>query len=250
MRANFDRSLAFTLKWEGGYVNHPKDPGGATNKGITLNTLRRYMPGATVSNLKSISNDLVKRIYRDGYWNDARCDTLATGVDGAVFDYAVNSGPAAARKSLMAVLGGPDHETVKKLCARRLSIYRTFKHWVTFGKGWTNRVTQGEALWVKWALAARMDLPDVETALADEGGKASSTSKKQQGGAAASTGGAAAAPVGGEAITPDTVEPIAGWLTTSATIFMLMLAAWLLWRAYVNSRRSKAYRKAAQEVSP
>ena len=253
MRAYFEQALAFTLQFEGGYVNHPKDPGGHTNKGVTLTTLRRYKPGATVADLKAISNDLVRRIYLDGYWDKVNADKLAAGVDGATFDYGVNSGPGAALKSLMKVLGGPDHVTVQKLCARRLSIYQTFKHWSSFGKGWTRRITAGEALWVKWALAGQIAQPAVKAKLEDEAATAAKKSKQQATGGAASGGGAAAAPEAAgqtpvDQVSPEAAEQLIGWLTMGLVTAGLLLAAWLLWRAWINRQRQKAYANEAGGV--
>ncbi len=247
MRANFRPSLDFSLSWEGGYVNHPHDPGGHTYRGVTLTTLRRYQPGATVADLKRLSTAMIERIYREGYWEKAGCDTLAAGVDGAVFDYAITSGPGAARKSLMAVVGGPHHETVKKLCKRRLSIYRTFRHWKTFGRGWTRRVTAGEALWVRWALAAQVDAPHVETALADESAKAGKTGKAQgRAGIAAGGSGGASAP-GGAAII-DNGDVIAGWLVGGGAAVLAIIGVWLLWRAHINRQRERAFAFEARMV--
>ncbi|MBA5777457.1 glycoside hydrolase family 108 protein [Stappia sp. F7233] len=244
MKKNFPRSLAFTLSFEGGYVDHPKDPGGATNKGITLATLRLHKAGATKADLKDIRGDLVNRIYHDDYWERTGCDTLASGVDGAVFDYAVNSGPAAARKSLMAVIGGPDHETVRKLCARRLSIYRTFKHWATFGKGWTRRVAEGEALWTRWALAEKSDVAEVIVALEDKGSKAKGTSRQQ---GAAGSGAAASAPAAPVAAPVD-MDALAAIAVAGVTVALIALAAWLLWRAHVNRLRARAYATQAERA--
>src|SRR6185437_16377169 len=72
----FDTALAFTLAEEGGFSDNPADPGGATNKGITLATFREYQPGATVDELRAISDADVWRIYRLGYWNHMRCGDL------------------------------------------------------------------------------------------------------------------------------------------------------------------------------
>lgn len=242
MRENFKPSLKFTLGFEGGYVNHPKDPGGHTNKGITLATLRRHQPGAKVADLKAISPEMVERIYRDGFWLQVHGDKLAAGVDGATFDYGVNSGPAAALKSLMAVVGGPDHETVKKLCKRRLSIYQTFRHWKTFGKGWTRRVIAGEALWVKWALAAQADNAVVKQQLDDEATAAKKKATKQTAGGAGA-GGATVTPVGQEHL-----DQVAGWLLGGLVVAALALAAFLLWRAHINRQRAEAYRAEAAET--
>lgn len=245
MRENFEPSLDFTLSFEGGYVNHPKDPGGHTNKGVTLATLRRYQPGASVADLKKISDDMLRRIYRDGYWHTVNADRLAAGVDGATFDYAVNSGPGAAHKSLMKVIGGPDHETVKRLCARRLSIYRTFSHWKTFGKGWTRRVTAGEALWVKWALAARIETPDVQQRLEDEAAEARKKAAKQEGGgAAAGTGGA-----GGVVAQPElAADPLAGWILLAFVVAAVAAAGFLIWRSRINRARQAAYTREAEDM--
>lgn len=238
MRENFAPSLDFTLQFEGGFANHKDDPGGATMKGVTLSTFRQYSPGATVADLKAISTDMLRRIYRDGYWNAVAGDNLGAGVDGATFDYAVNSGPGAAKKSLLAVAGGPDHETVKKLCKRRLSIYQTFKHWKTFGKGWTSRVTAGEALWVKWALAARNDAAVVKQQLDDEAAAAKKKAAQQTTGAGTTgAGGAVTAP----GVDPAQVDALAGWIIAGAAVAAIALVAFLLWRAHLNRQRAKAY---------
>lgn len=245
MRGNFDRSLSFTLGFEGGYVNHPKDPGGHTNKGITLATLRRYRKGATVADLKKIPDSLVSQIYKDGYWDKVDGDRLAPGVDGATFDYGVNSGPSTALKSLMKVVGGPDHETVKKLCARRLSIYRTFRHWKSFGKGWTRRITAGEALWVRWALASKVDEPAVKQKLEDESLAAGKKAKLQASGGVATGGATAATPTTAPDVSTqlpvDALDPIMTWIGAGAIAAGAALAIWLLWRAHINRQRQKAY---------
>jgi lysozyme family protein len=246
MRENFPPALTFTLGFEGGFANHPDDPGGATMKGVTLSTFRRYKPDATVAELKAISNDMLQRIYRDGYWNEIEGDRLAAGVDGATFDYAVNSGPGAAKKSLLAVLGGPAAETVRKLCKRRLAIYQTFRHWKTFGKGWTRRVTAGEALWVKWALAGENDPAIVKQQLDDAAAKAKKTSDKQTTGAA---GGAAGGTGTATAVDPAQADQLAGWILAGAATAVIALVVWLLWRAHLNRQRAKAYAAEAEGVA-
>ena len=245
MKLNFPPALKFTLGFEGGYVNHPKDPGGHTNKGITLSTLRRYRPGATVADLKAIPDDLVERIYKDGYWDKVNGDTLAAGVDGATFDYAVNSGPAAAKKSLMASIGGTPVETVKRLCARRLSIYKTFRHWSTFGKGWTRRIVTGEALWVKWALAASTAPERVPVEMAKEEATARTQSGKdavKAGGSGAGAGGAGVSTTVDSGVQWDQmVHLFAGGLV----VLGIAAAIYFIWRAHVNKLRAEAYRKEA-----
>lgn len=158
MESNFQRSLSLVLKWEGGFVNHPKDPGGATNKGITLATFRRYVKrNGTVDDLKRITDAQVSTVYRKQYWDAVKGDDLPSGVDYAVFDFAVHSGPARAAKYLQAAVGvdqdgkiGPVTiaaargmnavDLVAAICAKRMAFLKRLNTWPTFGKGWTNRV--------------------------------------------------------------------------------------------------------------
>lgn len=158
MERNFQRSLSLVLKWEGGFVNHPKDPGGATNKGITLATFRRYVKrNGTVDDLKRITDAQVSTVYRKQYWDAVKGDDLPSGVDYAVFDFAVHSGPARAAKYLQAAVGvdrdgkiGPVTiaaargmnavDLVAAICAKRMAFLKRLNTWPTFGKGWTNRV--------------------------------------------------------------------------------------------------------------
>lgn len=158
MNANFNRALAAVLRHEGGFSDHPRDPGGATNKGVTLDTYRRMVnPSGTVDDLKAISQEQVATVYREGYWDVVKAADLPGGIDYALFDYAVNSGPARAVKALQSVLRvaedgivGPvtlaaaraahPIDTIKKLSDQRLNFLRGLPTWSTFGKGWQRRV--------------------------------------------------------------------------------------------------------------
>lgn len=159
MRTNFERALSATLKHEGGWADHPADPGGATMKGITLATYRRYEPSATKTDLRNITDAEIKQIYRDGYWNTIKGDDLPYGVDFAVFDFAVNSGPARAAIFLQEIVGvAPDGKIgpltlaavakwdsvklVEKLCANRLAFVKRLSNWPTFGRGWSIRISE------------------------------------------------------------------------------------------------------------
>ena len=94
MDANFTTCLTFTLQAEGGFVDNPADPGGATNMGITLATYRTYAdaPSAGVMQIQDLSRDEASSIYRTLYWNPIRGDSLPAGVDLSVFDFGVNAG--------------------------------------------------------------------------------------------------------------------------------------------------------------
>ena len=158
MDVNFPRALADVLLSEGGYVNHPNDPGGPTNMGVTLATYRKWVKkGGTADDLRGITREQVAKVYRSVYWNAVKGDDLPSGVDYAVFDYAVNSGPGRAIKALQGVLGvEPDGEigpvtlaalktaspvtVVNELCTQRLEFLKNLSTWPTFGKGWSRRV--------------------------------------------------------------------------------------------------------------
>jgi lysozyme family protein len=102
--SRFETCLGFVLKEEGGFVDHPQDPGGATNHGITKDTWEAWAKKpATVADIRNLTVADVVPIYRDRYWEAAKCPRLPLGVDLAVFDFAVNSGPATAIRHLQKV---------------------------------------------------------------------------------------------------------------------------------------------------
>jgi lysozyme family protein len=155
VKANFDRALKHVLAHEGGWADHPSDPGGATMKGVTIGTYRRYINAkGTKDDLRNITDAQLAKVYRRQYWNVVGCDDLASGVDYAVFDFAVNSGPSRARSYLLKAIGGSDAQTINRLCDARMAFLRRLKTWPTFGRGWTSRVegVRKEAL--------RLTLPD------------------------------------------------------------------------------------------
>ncbi len=175
MDRNFERALSLVLKHEGGWSDHPQDKGGATMKGVTLANFRRYVkPSATKDDLRKITDEQVATIYKRYYWDAVRGSDLPGGIDYAVFDFAVNSGPDRAIKYLQAVVGakqdgriGPDTlaktrammraTVINDLFDRRMAFLKRLKTWPTFGKGWTSRVSgvRSEAL----KMAAQPDTP-------------------------------------------------------------------------------------------
>ena len=94
MKDNFEACLVEVLKHEGGWADHPKDPGGATMKGVTIGTYSTWLGRqATKDELRNIPNEHLHQIYKAWYWDKVRGDDLPRGVDLCLFDYAVNSGP-------------------------------------------------------------------------------------------------------------------------------------------------------------
>lgn len=92
---DFERALKFTLKREGGYVNDADDHGGETNFGITVATFNEAIKEGLVpeksKNIKELTNDDVRKIYKELYWNKIHGDSLPNDLSIAVFDFAVNS---------------------------------------------------------------------------------------------------------------------------------------------------------------
>lgn len=155
MKENYDFCLQQVLKYEGGYVNHPQDPGGPTNKGVTQDVYDgwRKAHNQPTQSVKNISMNEVQGIYRQLYWDKIRGDDLPAGVDMAVFDFAVNSGVSRASKYLQGIVGvpvdgiiGPQTIQATKdyvaiaLTNKRLSFMQSLSIWPTFGKGWGARI--------------------------------------------------------------------------------------------------------------
>lgn len=155
MRENYAKSLAQVLKYEGGYVDHPKDPGGPTNKGITQAVYDSWQKSQNLptQSVRNISDATVAAIYKQQYWDRINGDNLPSGVDFAVFDYAVNSGVSRAAKTLQGVVGvtqdgiiGPatiqatEAYVAMAVTNKRLAFMQSLSIWPTFGKGWAARI--------------------------------------------------------------------------------------------------------------
>lgn len=166
MRVNFKDCLAETLKWEGGYSNHPKDPGGKTQWGIIQRVYNSYrrLKNASPREVKLITRTEMEDIYKTFYWDKVHGDVLPIGLDCVVFDFAVNSGPSRSTKFLQKAINKVEGRSLKvdgvwgpatldaatslkdlpgviaRVCDDRLTWLQTLKTWVTFGKGWGRRV--------------------------------------------------------------------------------------------------------------
>jgi lysozyme family protein len=172
MMGEFDRALAKVLVHEGGYVNHPKDPGGATNQGITQRVYDDYRKtmGLKAMPVSKLTNAERDSIYRARYWALIKGDSLPAGVSYVVFDGAVNSGVSQSVKWLQRALGVPadgvigpqtinaaraheNHDAlVRKICDLRMAFLKALRTFKTFGKGWTRRVDGVRAVGQAWAM--------------------------------------------------------------------------------------------------
>ena len=164
--SNFDACLKIILHHEGGYVNHPKDPGGMTNLGVTKRVYEEWV-GYAVSEhtMKNLTEKDVAPIYKKNYWDRVKADQLPEGLDLCVFDWAVNSGTGRAAKKLQGMIGtvvdggiGPNTLRALKLYCDtegieaaisdytkiRQEFYEGLSTFDTFGRGWTRRNQETE----------------------------------------------------------------------------------------------------------
>lgn len=156
MKENYAAALKQVLKYEGGYSDHKDDPGGPTMKGITQAVYDSWQRSQNLptQSVRNISDAAVAAIYKQQYWDKIRGDDLPSGVDFAVFDYAVNSGVSRASKTLQSVVGvtqdgviGPATIQATKtyvamsVTNKRLAFMQSLSIWSTFGKGWAARIT-------------------------------------------------------------------------------------------------------------
>ena len=153
MKDNFDECLKMLLHHEGGYVNHPSDPGGETNLGVTKKVYQEW--GGT-KDMKDLTVEDVAPIYKKNYWDRCKCDDLESGVDWVVFDWAVNSGTGRSAKAIQKICGasqdgaiGPKtlaligtqntQYVIDEFGKIRQDFYESLKTFDTFGRGWTRR---------------------------------------------------------------------------------------------------------------
>ena len=160
MQENYDHCLQMILHHEGGYVNHPKDPGGETNLGVTK---RVYEEWGGEKDMSDLTVEDVAPIYKENYWDRLKGDDLPTGLDLCVFDFGVNAGPGRAAKFLQTMIGstpdggiGPntlaavstyvDGEGLSSAIVNyqqaRQEYYESLSTFETFGRGWTRRVEE------------------------------------------------------------------------------------------------------------
>lgn len=162
---NYQACLEMILHHEGGYVNHPKDPGGETNLGVTKRVYEEWTMSQDLitKDMKDLEVEDVAPIYKKNYWDRMKCDNIPSGLDLCVFDFGVNAGTGRSAKFLQTMIGttadggiGPNtlskladyvdengiEDTIKNFQTERQSYYEGLGTFETFGKGWTRRVTE------------------------------------------------------------------------------------------------------------
>lgn len=151
---NFEQAFERLLGHEGGFVDHPEDPGGATRWGITQRIARKH--GYT-GNMRNFPVEEARRIARAEYWDKVRADDVPDALRFDLFDGAYNSGPPQAIKWLQRAAGADDdgiigpktltavraanpHLLAKRYNGHRLQFMTDLKTWPTFGRGWARRI--------------------------------------------------------------------------------------------------------------
>lgn len=158
MNTNFEQCFAWLIAHEGGYVDHPDDPGGVTNLGVTQRVYEAYCMehDFAAKDMRDLTEDDVLPIYKQNYADRIKFDKLPSGVDWFCLDWAVNSGTGRSarmlqkhagvtadgiigQQTLKAVYQLDPAETVERLYMRRQAFYERLKTFETFGRGWTRR---------------------------------------------------------------------------------------------------------------
>ena len=160
MKENFEASLKAVLKHEGGFVNHPKDPGGMTNLGVTKKVWEEWV-GHEVDEkaMRALTPEIVAPMYKKKYWDAVKADEMPEGLDYLMFDFAVNAGVGRASKTIQKAVGAtPDGaigaktmqairdadqtKLVENFSKEKENFYRSLATFSTFGKGWLRRVAE------------------------------------------------------------------------------------------------------------
>ena len=157
MKDNFEKCLLLLLSHEGGFVDHPKDPGGMTNLGVTKKVYDKWLGHeSTEKEMRSLTPADVSIIYKNNYWDKLRRDDLPSGLDWCAVDWAVNSGSGRPAKAIQKAVGatadgaiGPmtlqavadkdPKNIIESVYHTRQKFYEGLKTFETFGRGWTRR---------------------------------------------------------------------------------------------------------------
>lgn len=162
MKDNFSSALITVLKSEGGFVNNPSDPGGATNLGVTKKVWESWTgKSVSISDMRNLTQAQVSPLYKKQYWDAVRGDDLPSGLDYLVFDFAINAGVSRAIKTLQKALSIVDDgvfgnktlgavnkadttDLIIKFSELKEQFYKSLPTFSVFGKGWMRRVAEAK----------------------------------------------------------------------------------------------------------
>jgi lysozyme family protein len=169
MLTTYNLALKKLLEHEGGFTNHPSDPGGPTNFGITIYDARKYLnhqldnsppwDDESIEYMREMTVGQAKQIYKPKYWDAQSLDQVPAGLDYFLFDYGVNSGIGRSAKVIQRIVHvtadgkiGPitlqaiaQHDVrslIRSISQERLDFLHGLKTWPVFGKGWGRRVNE------------------------------------------------------------------------------------------------------------
>ena len=172
MIENWDKSFNLVINSEGGFTNDQRDSGnhlpdgrqGSTMLGCTQANWEAYVGHkVTQDDMRKLTKEDVKPLYKKNYWDAVKGDDLPSGVDYAAFDFAINAGPAASRKMIQRALGvtadgafGPmtmaaiqkadAKELLQKFSDAKTNFYKSLSNFNVYGKGWLQRVADVQAV--------------------------------------------------------------------------------------------------------
>ncbi|MEN5278878.1 glycosyl hydrolase 108 family protein [Brucella sp. TWI432] len=250
---SFERCHAVTSHWEGGWSDHKSDPGGKTMYGITEKVWIAWNKAKGILKpkpVRQITRSEAEEIYFKNYWLASGCDKLKPGVDLCTYDSSVNSGVSRARSWLKASIGGSDLETVRKMCAKRLSFLRALKNFAVFGKGWVNRVTDVEAKATKLVLENEGAGKNTVSITLKTGAQTATKNAAKADTRVKISGGATTVAGGGTYVAPDTVpvdavtsnaDIISTWLLGGVITVGLVVVAYFLIRSMIEKSRAKSF---------
>lgn len=278
MRVDFDKCMPVVLAYEGGFSNHPRDPGGVTLEGITQRVYDGYRSRkgkprrALTAAMRRQPEWIAERndIYRTQYWNAVRGDELPAGVDLVLFDGAVNSGPFQSVKWLQRALrldqvdghlgestldaleNHPDHDAlIADILARRLGMLQNLSTWNDFGKGWSARVANVKQIGQAWATGSVGPAAvEAHVSLGNARGYASDVTQPTVDAGTATKGAVGAGSFAGViSQVQNQLEPFAGTSDFAAKIYMGLTVAGLAlaiggagYALYADWRTKKAQR--------
>lgn len=255
-KQNFDAIMDEVFVHEGGYVNHPKDPGGETNLGIS----KRSYPKEDIFGM---TRARAKFLYWRDFWQPIKGDDLPVGVDLVTMDASINSGKTRGVRWIQLAAGLPKSRAdgimgpeslraikaadalvvIKKGCAIRMGYLRGLRTWGSFGNGWSKRVARVEAVAVAMAAKAEGSTGYVRKVLKDSGAAANvSRRSNKSAGHATATGGTAA---GGGL---EALHDLPTWAPVVFVAVVIVAAIWFYGRSRHDAHRAEAYKRELEKV--
>lgn len=263
-RNNFAAVMDEVFKHEGGLSMHRGDPGNWTSGRVGVGELRGTNFGIAshahpTVDIRNLTKEQAREIYRRHYWNPIRGDDLPAGLDLVTMDPAVNSGVARGVRWLQEALGGgvavdgrvgpqtlgaaaqaAPVPVIQRACARRMGFLRGLRTWDTFGRGWSRRVASVEAVSVRMAVEAANETARPVLVKAGQDARATADREGQ------AAGGTAAGGAGGGVAA--TLADLPTWGLIGFGVLVVLVVVILLGQRRHDQDRADAYHQQAVEA--